>query len=676
MKTMKKPSLVLLAALAALSGNSLLAQRSLTATPITETFGSYLGSSATLPANFTIDVVAPGTIYQGTGDGSGATVNSGLWAFTNGGGTGFGILEGDQGTGDLGDTRLFLNFQNNTGSAITRLRVSYKVQIWRDGARQNSIRLKYNTTTSGFSSLPDLANTPAKVNAGGDAAYNGNDPAYYTQVVAEFNLPASLANGNSAYLRWQYSTAAGSGRRDGLGIADIVVEAVPAGTDKAWGGSAPAAWNLTDAVWGGAVWNNAGNYNAVFNSGSGTLTLATGITAVDLKFNSTGYTIAGGGNTLTLKGRIDVASGLTATVSAPVAGTSGLLKTGAGILQLGGANTFTGTLAINDGTVKALADNTVPSTSIVQVGDTGTLDLNGYDLTVNGVQGDALGEVIVPSGSVLTLDTTTGGVASYKGDISGVGNVVKAGSGRQRFRNTAKTYSGTTTVGGGILEVTENGVPTSTSAVTVSGGAELLLTTDVDFAPFAFGGAITLSNGHLAADTDAKVTLPANIVISGATGNAVYARSEEGVLDYEGAISGSGTFSKQGDGFLNLLADSTGFTGTFNINDGTVIVVGGVTFGNGATVNVTETGVLGGDGSINGNVAFEDGSFAFFLDGEQLDVSGNVTLTGDVEINADDFGSGTHTVISAGGTISGTYSLTSTVGTAAVVGSTIRVTIP
>lgn len=647
MKISKTSSLVLLAAIAALSGSVAHAQRAL---PVAENFSGWNGY-APLPSDFIFEGVVPsGTdTYFGIGDGSGSVLDSGVYNF---GGSSFGLLEGDQGDGDLGDSRLFLHFQNTTGSAITRLRVKYKVQIWRDGPRLNAIRLKYNTSTSGFSSLPDLANTSAKVNAGGDVAYNGASPAYYTQVDTEFNLPSSLANNASAYLRWQYSTASGSGRRDGLAITDIEVSAVPTGTDKNWVGGA-GAWNPTGGTsWSGAAWNNAGNYNAVFAGTAGAVTLGGDVTATDVKFNVTGYSIAGADD-LTLVGRVDVASGATATINAPVAGSAGLLKTGAGVLQLGGANTFTGTLAIDNGTVKAVADNTVPAASVVQLSDTGVFDLNGHDLTVNGLQGDALGEVKVPSGSVLTLNTTSN--YAYKGAITGAGDVVKTGASRQRFRNTTKTYTGATTVGGGVLEITENGVPTATSGVTVNGGAELLLTTDVPFASFAFGGAITLNNGHLASDTDLKVTLPADIVVVGATGNAIYARSEDGELYHSGSISGSGTFGKQGDGILWLLADSTAFTGTANLNDGVTYVADTVTFGDNATVNVTDTGALSGDGVVDANVNFQDGSILSILGGEQLDIVGTVTLSGTVTVESDGAASGT-VLLNTGG-ISGTYTL-------------------
>lgn len=571
----KSLSLALLAAIAALPGTTALHAAYPLATPYTEDFGAYLGTAGSLPANFTVDYVAPSSPYQGTGDGSGATINSGLWAFTNSNGTGFGILEGDQGAGDLGDTRLFLQIVNDTGAPVYRLKVTYKVQIWRDGPRRNSIRLKYNTSTGGFSSLPDLANTPAPVDAGGNIAYDGNDSAYYTAVTAEFNLPAPLADTATAYLRWQYSTASGSGRRDGLAITDIRVESVAVGTDKNWTGGA-GTWNPSGGTdWSSGAWNNSGNYNAVFGGSVGTVTLGGDIVATDLKFASSGYTIAGS-DELTVNGRIDVASGLVASITAPIAGSGALLKTGAGTLELGGANLFSGTLSIAEGTVKATADDTLPAGPTVQLSDIGVLDLNGHDLTIGGLQGDATGEVVVPSGSVLTIDTT--GNFAYKGDVSGAGDVVKSGAGRQRFRNQPKTYTGGTIVENGTLEFTENAT-SSTSGILVSGNniddanvSELLLTTDANASSFTLGtGTITLNDGQLAVE-DKEFEITNDIALVGDS-NGIYVRGADGYLAIDGVISGTGGFLKQGQGTLYLY-EANSYTGPTNIRNGLLTIDG------------------------------------------------------------------------------------------------------
>ncbi len=102
--------------------------------------------------------------------------------------------------------------------------------------------------------------------------------------------------------------------------------------------------------WSGGAWDSA--KTATFTTGSGTVTLGSAVTATGLKFTASGYTISGtSGNPLTLSSgtagnAISVDSG-DATISAVLAGNSGLSKNSAGLLALEGANTFTGTVTVN-----------------------------------------------------------------------------------------------------------------------------------------------------------------------------------------------------------------------------------------------------------------------------------------------------------------------------------------
>jgi autotransporter-associated beta strand protein len=643
MKTMKNPSLVLLAAIAALSGSSLKAAAVL---PYSQDFLSYAGTAA--PSDFVVEWVGAANPYEGASNGSGSTLDSGFYSFGNNASTdrSFGIMEGDQGAGDIGDSRLFLRIKNESGSSVTRLRVRYKVQVWRDGARQNAIRLKYSTDTgsappSGFSGLPDLANTPAKVNAGGDLNYDGTNPTYYTQVDTEFNLTTPLADGSYGWLRWQYSTAAGSGRRDGLGIDDIIVEAVPTGTDKAWK-SGSGNWDTTSSFWASAVWSNAGNYNAVFSGSPGTVSIVEPITAVDLKFTAGGYTVdRTSSNDLTLKGRVNVDDStgtvITATIAAPIAGSSGLLKTGPDTLELSGASTYAGTTAIDNGKITLLANNVIPSGSTVQLADTGKLDLNGYDLTVNGLQGDTLGEVILPTGSDLTLNTN--GNFSYKGNISGAGNLVKIGTGRQRLRNTNKTYTGATDVDAGILEITENGLPAATSSFSLDGSStEVLLSSDTANFTYRFGPAspattvLITNNAALTTDTGVTATIT-NAIDIGTGGGTITARGTSGSLTLNGAITGSGALTRKGQAPLVINGNSNTYTGNVLLSNGLTTINSGKTLGAGSITvtvqgdNSSEKASLRGPGSIGGSLAFGSDSLIDLAaaNGAIAVINGNIT---------------------------------------------------
>lgn len=135
-------------------------------------------------------------------------------------------------------------------------------------------------------------------------------------------------------------------------VAFLAVSAFSAqAADLTWdNGGSTNNWNTTDANFTG-LWTN-GN-TAVFGGTAGsTVTINTaGISANGVKFNVNNDIINGTStNTLTLAGGniITVGRGLTATINAPLAGTSGVqventgTGTGASILNLGGASTVTG----------------------------------------------------------------------------------------------------------------------------------------------------------------------------------------------------------------------------------------------------------------------------------------------------------------------------------------------
>ena len=72
-----------------------------------------------------------------------------------------------------------------------------------------------------------------------------------------------------------------------------------------------------------------------------------------------------------------------------IAGTDGgLVKKGAGTLALSGANTFTGPVVVEEGTLQALSDTALPTVTEVRYGT--TLDLGGASRTVGGIAGDGV----------------------------------------------------------------------------------------------------------------------------------------------------------------------------------------------------------------------------------------------------------------------------------------------
>src|SRR5207253_8048391 len=135
--------------------------------------------------------------------------------------------------------------------------------------------------------------------------------------------------------------------------------------NKWYNGSSNAPWSA--------------NNNAVFWGTAGTVTLTAPQSVTSLSFKTNGYTIAG--STITLAGpNINVDSGVTATISSSVAGTFGLVKNGAGTLNLTTSNTYSGGTTINSGVLgivsSALGATPASATTNVTINNGATLRFN------------------------------------------------------------------------------------------------------------------------------------------------------------------------------------------------------------------------------------------------------------------------------------------------------------
>ncbi|MBU6326596.1 MAG: autotransporter-associated beta strand repeat-containing protein, partial [Verrucomicrobia bacterium] len=176
------------------------------------------------------------------------------------------------------------------------------------------------------------------------------------------------------------------------------------------------------------------------------------------------------------------------------------LSGGKNFMVLSGASDFSGdVLVVNwNGSPQITlsgGDNRLPTTAVVRVtgstGSPGALDLNGNNQTIAGLA-DSLGfggndagarSVVNTSGTAVTLTLSTPANQSFSGTIGGAdingttGNnlaLVKSGTGTQTLSG-ANSYSGDTTVTGGILslgQVNSNN-EASTVSITASAGAQL-----------------------------------------------------------------------------------------------------------------------------------------------------------------------------------------------------------
>jgi autotransporter-associated beta strand protein len=569
----------------------------------TQDFSGFNGTEASLPTGFFAEAdesplpFVPGG-SGGTVDGTNSTTGFRTFRLTTSpvdpDKRWFGIFEGAA----LSDSRLFAEIENTSGAPITALRVRYRTSIWRDGNRQNSIRLKYNNSTGGFSSVPDSDVWVPSVNAGGNIAYDGNDSAYSSQRDVIITLPTPLPNNSTGYLRWQYSTNTGSGSRDGLGITDIQIDAISEGIARTWDGGS-ANWSTTN--WDGGSW--IAGRKATFIDPSDTVSVNGNFVVNGIQFSANNVTLSNGGGALALAGSVTIGNAShTATINADIVGAD-LVKNGLGTLVLGGDADLSGDLKLFAGTVRIGSTFSISNTARVDLGNNTTFDLDGNDLTVRGLNGAESGTVDI-DGAILTL-VQNGSGTSYRGAIIGNGDIIKAGSGEQEFQDAVKVYSGETVVEQGTLAVTLNGIMTHTAAITVNGPeteldptgyGELLLNRDETY---LFGSAlgsapsITLDGGWLATDSGVIATLENPVVLEVPVGvdldaqgrpdlgNQIYARGATGLLELTGAITGTGGFRKQGQGELILSSSANTYSGGTNVRNGTLTVPAGGSLGSG-----------------------------------------------------------------------------------------------
>jgi len=442
-------------------------------------------------------------------------------------------------------------------------------------------------------------------------------------------------------------------------------------------------WDTTSSFWSATPadglaannvpWVNANNDTAIFDVIPGTVTISggTGITAGGLTFNTLGYTIAGAtaADVLTLGGATPTITVTNAsdfaTITANIAGAAGLTKAGPGTLNLAGANTFTGNVTINAGTLVAFADNSLGAAA-------NTVNINGGVLSAAGTFSSARTVNLGATGG--TLDVSTGFTLTLTTALPANANALtKTGPGTLLLNPAAASArTGPTAVSNGILNLGNVGAA-GIGDITVTNNATLLDThnvTNQNFPANVFlnGGTFSLNPaGNIQLNfTGGKVI---DIGVGGGTVNvAPGALATSKILLAAGQLQGAGLLTKTGPGVMQLSGANPLFTGTVTINQGTVefqsvdalgTLATTVTVNNGGDF-VTSAGVINRNnvtlntgGTISANIA--NGTFA-----------GNITAAGNATIALRQFQTVANAIsFNVSGPISGSGNLTVTAPAAA-----------
>ena len=221
-------------------------------------------------------------------------------------------------------------------------------------------------------------------------------------------------------------------------------------------------------------------------------------------------------------------------------------------------------------------------------------EVNGNSINLGGnvsytAGGTSIGRIGAPV--VLLQDTTysvsantSNGRLEVSGGISGNFGITKADAGRLRFVTTAKTYTGSTIVTGGLLDMsTDNMLPFGAGKgdVLIGAGAQLFLNnvnTQINGLNGYSGGAGTVVKGG---SNTRNLTLGNNDANGSFSGDMTFAGGNSSVIK-----TGSGTQS---------LGGIVAVAGPIAVNGGRLNLNGTVTGG----VLVAAGGTLGGTGTIN-----------------------------------------------------------------------------
>lgn len=254
------------------------------------------------------------------------------------------------------------------------------------------------------------------------------------------------------------------------------------------------------------------------------------------------------GQTLTLSGDAAAPAGA-ADMKALISGSGNLAINATDAITLANAgNTYTGTTTVTGGTLRAGAANVIDDSSQLTLNSGTAFDLNGFDQSVNNLNGT--GNVSLGANA---LTENTSGSVTYGGEIDGTGAVTTAGTGTWILTGD-NTWTGGTTLGAGVLQLGAGGTT----------------------------GAIT-----------GDITNNASLVVN-----------RSNALTLDGAIGGTGTVTQSGTGETTLggnnsyAGGATVTAGTLNAASATALGTGAATVNGGGTLDLSFTG-----GTLANNIA-------------------------------------------------------------------------
>jgi len=379
--------------------------------------------------------------------------------------------------------------------------------------------------------------------------------------------------------------------------------------------------NFTDTSAVSLVNTTSGaNQTLTLNASSGTgITVGTGAVTIGSSTANQNVNIALGASQTWNIG----SGGL--TVTNVISGSGfGLTKAGTGALILSGANTFSGGVTINAGTLTIGASST-PTSGAVTSGPlgTGTLTLGGGALSFNGASTLTVANAITATASTTTnVQTASGQNEVLNGNLTGSGNInhqANGSTGQLQWGGDNSGYSGTYTQGGGNTSLGFNAATAGSASANWVFNNGTSQRTRLNF------GNGTISFGSMAGSGNI-----AN-VFAGTTTGTMSVGALNTNTTFSGVIADNGNaniaLTKVGTGTLTLSGANTYDAGT-TISNGTLQfaktnstpTTGAISVGNGATLAVNAGAATGewtngtsGVGTIGGLFSAQNSLWSYGL---------------------------------------------------------------